>query len=515
MVAATAFSKLLGMLRGILLASHYGTSPEATAFSAASRIPLSFFDILFGSAILGCFIPVYNSLVSAADERRFDEADKFAGIYLNFILLLTGIITALGLIFARGMISMLASGLDKTTFELAVRLFRIMLPLIMLAGSAYTLVGVLQSRGEFIFPSLISCFSNSFVIIYFLFFDRSFGIAGLAAAYLAAWGIQLVTLIIPLKKRGFRFYALFDFGNKAFLKALKATPKVVAGSWLIPFSLLIGLDFSLRSGTEGAVPAFEYATTLFIIAAGILTYGICNYSFPEMSRRAANEHAGNAENVGFNEAAREALFVSLLITLPVLCAMTVLSPNITAVIYMRGSFDVNSCRLVAAALKAVSTAIPAFAVCEVMSRSFYALGKNSVPATAALSGIVSDFLLSYLFVSILKLGPSSAAAAMSCGLWVSALVMLCCAGSIKGFFKTRDALWTAKAAVSAVLSYAVMNLTVVLIGADAFTCGFWKNAGVCAAVFIPGAAVYAVSLIIIREPYSQAFLNSKSGRKKA
>ena len=60
MVAAMVLSKGLGMVRSMCMASAYGTGWQANAFSAASRIPLSFFDLLFSAAILGCFIPVYN-----------------------------------------------------------------------------------------------------------------------------------------------------------------------------------------------------------------------------------------------------------------------------------------------------------------------------------------------------------------------------------------------------------------------------------------------------------------------
>ena len=96
MILAMIISKLLGMLRGVLLASAYGITEEATAFSAASRIPLSFFDIVFASAILGCFIPVYNSF-SKDDEKGRNE---FTSIYLNFMLVLTGLISLVGIVFA-------------------------------------------------------------------------------------------------------------------------------------------------------------------------------------------------------------------------------------------------------------------------------------------------------------------------------------------------------------------------------------------------------------------------------
>ena len=51
MIFAMIISKFLGMLRGVLLASAYGIGEKATAFSTASRIPVSFFDIIFASAI--------------------------------------------------------------------------------------------------------------------------------------------------------------------------------------------------------------------------------------------------------------------------------------------------------------------------------------------------------------------------------------------------------------------------------------------------------------------------------
>ena len=93
MIVAMLISKLLGMLRGVLLAASYDISEKATAFSAASRIPLSFFDIIFASAILGCFIPVYNSFTSEDDKKQKNE---FTSIYLNFLLLFTSVFAILG-----------------------------------------------------------------------------------------------------------------------------------------------------------------------------------------------------------------------------------------------------------------------------------------------------------------------------------------------------------------------------------------------------------------------------------
>ena len=77
------------MLRSVLLAAHYGTSAQANAFTAATQIPLTCFDLLLSAAILGCFIPVYNSFRGengdTPDTQSVQQADRFACVFLNFV----------------------------------------------------------------------------------------------------------------------------------------------------------------------------------------------------------------------------------------------------------------------------------------------------------------------------------------------------------------------------------------------------------------------------------------------
>ena len=167
MIAAMALSKVLGMLRSVLLASHYGTGTEANAFTAATQIPLTCFDLLLSAAILGCFIPVYNSFFKDGGSGEA-KADRFACVFLNFVITVTGILTVAGILFADPLLSLISPDLTQAEHSLGVVLLRIMFPMILFTGAAYTLVGVLQSKNEFIVPSLISCISNLGVILYFV-----------------------------------------------------------------------------------------------------------------------------------------------------------------------------------------------------------------------------------------------------------------------------------------------------------------------------------------------------------
>ncbi|MBE6552456.1 MAG: murein biosynthesis integral membrane protein MurJ [Ruminococcaceae bacterium] len=502
MMAVTVFSKVLGMLRGILLASAYGTGMEATAFSTASRIPLSFFDILFGSAILGCFIPVYNSLIvykkaengegSTADH---ENADRFACVFFNFVLLATGILCILGIIFSDTLIFLIASELDGSSFALASRLLKIMLPMIALAGSSYTLVGILQSKGNFIVPAIISAVSNLCVILYFLLFDGFFGITGLAVAYLLSWFVQFLTLAVPLFKMGFKFRAVFDPRTPGFFRSLKMAPKVMAGSWLIPFSVLIGLDFALKTGVEGAVPAFEYANTLFTMAAGILTHSICNYVFPSLSDKASHN-----EVTSFAKDASKALFTVVALVIPAACALFILSPNVISVMYMRGEFDVYSCDTVSSVFTALIPGMISFSVIEVMSRCFYALGNGTLPAIASLIGIGVNYISAYLFVEAGNLPVFSVGLSVALAFTFSAVFLIISgAVRIKGLFSLNQIPDLIKLIVSALLSSVIMTVVLKLLNISYSSDGFVLNFICCAVTFISGMVSYIVFSLILHE----------------
>ena len=129
MMLATVVAKGLGLFRQVLMASTYGTSSDANVFSVASQIPLQFFDLLFATAISGCFIPAYNSFKRGKNGEISPEADDFSCSFFNFILIATGVLALLGIALASPIASLL--GFESTSDkQLAAELMRIMFPMI-------------------------------------------------------------------------------------------------------------------------------------------------------------------------------------------------------------------------------------------------------------------------------------------------------------------------------------------------------------------------------------------------
>ena len=81
-VVATFLSKLMGLFRDILVANYYGTGILGTAFLNASTIPVAFFDLTLGAAILSSFIPVFNGFLQRGEKEK---AFEFSNSFINLV----------------------------------------------------------------------------------------------------------------------------------------------------------------------------------------------------------------------------------------------------------------------------------------------------------------------------------------------------------------------------------------------------------------------------------------------
>ncbi len=500
MMAVTVLSKGMGVLRSMLMASHYGTGMAANAFSEALHIPLTFFDLLFSAAIVGCFVPVYNSF--HRDEEK--KADEFACIFLNAILLLCGLLALLGIALADPIIGLMAPGFDGETHALAVKLLRMLFPIVLFTAGTYTLVGLMQSKGRYFLPSMVSAVSNGFVILYFLLFDPGVsdqrGIYMLAAAYLAAWLLQFLTLVVPLRCGGFRFRFLLDFKNPALRRALKMTPPIILGSWLTPAGLLIGMGFaSTVQDVRGAVTVFDYTNNVYTIIAGIVTYSICNYVFPILSREACSD-----DTAQFIRTVQSGLRSAFMLVVPVLIGTLVLSGEGISILYQRNEFTAQDAAVTASALRWMAWAMAAFACVELLSRVCYACGAVRIPMTAALCGVAVNVICSALAVFVFHASVNGIALANAAGQLAAATVMTVALSRRLPRLFDRELLRSlCRIVLCGLLSAIVMIGLHILIGRDPFASGLLSNVMVTAVVFVSGTAVYLAAARLLRIPFRE------------
>jgi len=509
-ILATALSKILGLVRQMVMAYFYGGSDENAAIGVALNIPLSFFDIFFGAAILGVFIPIYNSFSSfGKDKNEFgisdktgksDKAEEFANIFLSFVILATGLLVLAGIVFAPRIVDVMAAGFSDETKRMTVDLLRIMLPMIMFTGSVFTLTGVLQSKGEFLAPALVSAFSNLCVIAYFVFLDGYFGVYGLAVAYLVSWSVQLLTLIIPLYRKKFKYRFKIDFKNPAFLRALKIALPILAGSWLLPMSVMIANRFASLFEDYGLVFAsFGVSWNLFLIVTGILTYGVCNYIFPKLAQSANDANENDEDGQEFVRILKNGMSGLAFIIAPVAVFAFVLREEAIAVLFMRGEFTPDIAQAAAQMFMFLAPAMLTFSMIELLNRVFYSKKLVKFPMIAAASAVAANFILCYIFIEIMGLAPAFITLANLICQSV-ALIILTSALKLKvrGIFSKKFIANIAKIVLSSGISLIITVIMSSMMGNNAFESGILWNILTAVVILTAGAAVYLCANLVLR-----------------
>ena len=221
MVIATMLAKVMGMVRDIFFAGNYGTGIEASAFLNASRIPLLFFDLTLGAAILSTFIPVFNRYLEKGDKKG---AFDFSNSFINLVVIISTAFCIIGVIFAKNLADFIAPGMSVEARTLTSQLLMVLLPTTIFTSLAFAFVGILQSFDEFNIPAIISLVSNLAVIIYLLFLNKTYGIFGVAVAMLIGWSLQVFVQIPSLIKKGYRYRFILNLRNDGILDVFITLP---------------------------------------------------------------------------------------------------------------------------------------------------------------------------------------------------------------------------------------------------------------------------------------------------
>ncbi len=409
MMLITLFGKILGLVREQLLAANYGTDMEAAAFLMASRIPRTFFDVIFASAVSASFIPIF---VETMQKQGKEEAYRLANRFITLISTVTIVIMLICMVFAEPLAWLFAPGFEGDTAALCVELLRILLPTMLFTAVAFSFVGILQSLDEFNIPAALSVVSNGIVIVYYIFFNDAFGVYGLTIAFLLGWLMQAVVQIPAMGKKGYIYRPDFHFKDDGLKKIGKLMLPVMVGTWIQPINFLINTRFAsnLSSGNvtngELGVSTLEYANNLYTIIVGVFVLAIANMVFPKFSRM-------TEDKTQFGQAVRVTLKSMIFLLIPMTAGLMALAEPVIRVIYQRGDFGYLATEMTAAALFFFSLGMVGYGVQNILSRAFYANQDGKTPFYAGLVSIFVNAVLCWLLLEPMGVGGLALAAAVS------------------------------------------------------------------------------------------------------
>lgn len=410
MMVLTLLGKVLGLVRDMMLGHNFATGMAADAFLAASRIPRNFFDAIFASAISASFIPVFNEYL---EKRGKEEAFRLSDAFISVMTLLTAALSALGILFAAPLTAFLTDGFDPATAALCAHLLRILFPTVLFTGLAFSLVGILQSLGEFNIPALLSTASNAVIILYYVFFCDRFGVVGLAVAFLVGWAVQVLIQLPSLRRFGYRYRPALR--HEGLRKIFALVGPVLVSTWVQPLNLTVATKYA--SNIPGGASSLEYANTLYTIVAGVFVLSIANVIFPELSRYAVRE-----DEQALGESISDTLGMMLFILTPMAVGLAALAKPIVRLLYEWGEWGTASTASTAGTLTFLSLGMLGYGVQIILSRAFYAAQQGKMPLVAGAASVLVNLALCALLSPVMGLRGLALASAVS--LIVSALVLL-------------------------------------------------------------------------------------------
>ncbi|MBP7402237.1 MAG: murein biosynthesis integral membrane protein MurJ [Clostridia bacterium] len=407
-------SKLLGMVRAMLLAGRLGAGREMDAYTASYTLILTLM-VLAGCFLTTAFLPIYSRTRARGGQPA---ADRYASATLTFFLLGSLAVGLLLYAFMPFIVSVYATGFDAEGRALAVRLSRIMLPMLVAQCASYLFGSVLNAHEDFALPHLAATALSLTLIPTLLAAssDDPVRLAVLVSAATTASAVLEALIQLPVAARRVRFRPVLRPRDPLLGETLLvALPAVIAVAATELNQLLQNHLSSFLDAGANAVLSYGYNTyTIFI---GVCVMPVTVILFSRLSAQAAAE-----DRPLMLETLRRYLGTMLLVLLPLVAVSMLLSDDIIGLLYERGEFTGSDTALTGAALMFFMPGLLGYAVKDVFSRFFFTLQDTRTPMMVGIAGLAVNVGLNYLLIG--PMGVAGLALASSITLLLSGLALL-------------------------------------------------------------------------------------------
>jgi putative peptidoglycan lipid II flippase len=412
--AATMGSRVLGLVRDQLFAALVGANRFSDAFVVAFRIPNLLRDLFAEGALSSAFVPTFAEVRANRGPR---EAFRLANAVVGAILVVVGAVVLVGLLFAPGIVALLAPGFEPEQAELAAYLTRLMMPFLLLVSLAAAAMGMLNAEQRFTAPALAPALFNVGAIavgagLWIAGAGPRTAVVGWSLGTLLGGIMQLGAQLPSLRALGYRLRprfggeALADPGLRRIGRLMGAA---VLGLSATQVNIVVNTWFA--SHEEGANTWLQMAFRLMQLPLGVFGVAIATVAGAGVAQRMATKDLD-----GVRRTLGSAMRLVAFLNVPSAVGLLVLAHPIIALIYQHGRYGPADTAATAEALLFYALGLYAYSGVKVMAPAFYALDEARLPVWGSLAGMGSNVALNLVLYPVMgfrgvALGTSLAATA--------------------------------------------------------------------------------------------------------
>ncbi|MBA4694121.1 MAG: murein biosynthesis integral membrane protein MurJ [Congregibacter sp.] len=420
--SATMVSRVLGLLRDVVLANLIGANGNADAFFVAFKIP-NFLRRLFAEgAFAQAFVPV---LADTREKGGFaavrELVDRVAGVLGGTLLLLT-VLTIMAspvvaTIFAPGFLR------DPAKLALTGDLIKLTFPYLLLISLTGFAGAILNSYQRFAIPALTPVLLNLCLIASALWFAPHFEepVVALALGVLVAGFAQLLFQVPALAGIGLVPRPRWAPRHEGVKRVLLLMVPALFGVSVSQINLLLDTVLASLLPT-GSVSWLYYSDRLTELPLGVFAIAIATVILPTLSGQRAR-----ADDPAFANTLAWAIRSVLLIAIPATLALAVLAEPVLATLFQYGAFSEGDRMMAAASLRAYTLGLGAFMLIKVLAPGFYAREDMRTPVRIGIIAMGANMILNVAFVLPLmwwfNLGHVGLALATSVSAWLNAVLL--------------------------------------------------------------------------------------------
>ena len=372
MMSSVLLSRVLGIVREMVLASYGGTRSEMDAYVAAFLLPEIVNHLLAGGFMSVTFIPIFQKHL--ARQRRDLAWQAFSNI-LTVGTLALAVVLGLGMAFTEDLLGLMGRQIaDAGQLALTARMTRIILPAQLFYYWGALLLAVQYAEKRFFVPALAPLLYNAGIIVGGVLLSPFLGIEAFAwgvvfGAFTGNFAVQL----LGARASGMTYRWRFDLRDPDTHKYVLVTLPLVIGLGM-QFSNEIFFRYFGSFLGPGGLASLNYSlrTMMALVAVFGQAFGVA--AFPFLSQYVAEKRHRELNSLLFSMVTKVAV-----VMIPFSLLLLVLSKETLALLFQRGKFTAASTAATAPVLSMYCLGAFGIAAANMVSRGFYALQNTLLP----------------------------------------------------------------------------------------------------------------------------------------
>ena len=391
--AMTMLSRVMGLVRDVVVATFLGAGNGSDAFFVAFKIP-NFLRRLFAEGAFNqAFVPVLSEY---STQRTKQEIRELLNAVAGSLTALLALITALAMLGAPWLVWLSAPGFGRDPDKLAMTadMLRLTFPYLLLISLTAFSGSVLNTWNRFAVPAFTPVLLNISLIGAALFLMPLMEEPAMALAWgvLIAGAAQLAFQVPFLLRLGLLPTPWPNFAHDGVKRILKLMAPALFGVSVSQINLL--LDTVLASLLAvGSVSWLYYSDRLVELPLGVFGVAIGTIILPALSKRHAEQSTEH-----FSAMLDWAIRVVLLLGVPAALALAVLAEPFLITLFHYGAMTDNDIQMAAMSLRAYAFGLVAFMLIKVLAPGFFARQDTKTPVKVGIIAMVANMVFNLLLI---------------------------------------------------------------------------------------------------------------------